>query len=1024
MTLEDFFTLTEMRDGLTVPSRVEELVSVMQKEKDYVLKNAGDAIRQWAAVASTIAATESKECLDLFVQLDGVSFIDRWLKDAEKFENDSSDSLVEESMTVLLHAIKKLDLDTGRSISSGIWITIKNLLGHRSEKVQDSARALFESWKHSEDGDNRCQEIGSAMSCDNGTEEVGNPVRESGQSACSDVNVALSNERGDAEDLATEPAGHENFPSRSPNCLQRQKVEDDQIQTHVSQLSPQKISKDADVKDRSVGPLASSPTSGPIPETNEVVKESSTCPVEGTPSLEISGHSVPQEESGGRIRKPDTGRLYEIAKQEDKLNFSHEKLVMAEKSPFNAFELTAVPLDLDTATANAQVAGSKVSAGDDINSNSFRVGKAALGPRRTVSEVKNEKDDKGILGQCNTVLKTVEDSACSSANVQKSSVVECSTGKPDVLDIAFLRREDRGAAKEDEEHSSDDGENVAAASNSYRLGMEVRGPSVAERKRSRIELEYGIVDAIEVARQVAQEVEREMNLERDSEVGIRQRGSPEPINAKQDVLAIVPSVERAREQNDTSDASSEGEGSLINPENMNTEQDGSMHEMESSQVTEATQEPEDKMEKGMCAFDLNQEVSSDDVDCTANAVSTPVSVVSASKPAASAAGLPPAPLQFEGSLGWKNSPRSAFRPASPRRSTVAEKTVPGEESHDSKQRHTCLDIDLNVAEGGDDKAADLMPGIQIPVSSSLRSGESSVEVSSKRSERFKLDLNRIGDDGEPSISDFRGERQLLNLRNGQRSPSPASSSSTMRNFDLNDRPLFHNDFSDQGPYGGRSSQNVTSYGKPKSEPVISLFGAKVEVDKKDHVPQSLSLLNGKGLESAADAGVPRGAGFWEMGPTISYPPPWAYNGLNTGPAVSLSSTMYRPGYMVDPRVNPFVPQAIGSVSPVLSSFPQPPFMMTSAPLGLNGPGPSRAQFDPSRAQFDLNSGFTIDGVNREQPAVLRQFLVPDQGRSMEEHMRVSLQPSSSSGLGGKRKEPEGGWESYPIGFRQQQPPWK
>lgn len=492
-------------------------------------------------------------------------------------------------------------------------------------------------------------------------------------------------------------------------------------------------------------------------------------------------------------------------------------------------------------------------------------------------------------------------------------------------------------------------------------------------------------------------------------------------------MAIVPSVERPREQNDASEASSEGEGSLINPENLNTEQDGSMHEMESSQVTEATQEPEDKMEKGMCAFDLNQEVSSDDVDCTANAVSTPVSVVSASKPTATASGLPVTPLQFEGSLGWKNSARSAFRPASPRRSTVPDKTVPGEESHDSKQRHTCLDIDLNVAEGGDDKAADLMPGIQIPVSSSLRSGESSVEVSSKRSERFKLDLNRIGDD-EPSISDFRVERQLLNLRNGQRSPSPASSSSTMRNFDLNDRPLFHNDFSDQGPYGGRSSQNATSYGKPKSEPVISLFGAKVEVDKKDHVPQSLSLLNGKALESAADAGVARPGSFWGMGPAISYPHAWAYNGLSTGPAVSLPPTMYRPGgsmpYMVDSRMTPFVPQAIGSVSTVLSPLPQVPFMMnmTSAPLGLNGPGPSRAQFDPSRAQFDLNSGFTIDGVNREQPAVLRQFLVPDQGRSMDEHLRVSLQPSSSSGLGGKRKEPEGGRDTY--GFRQQQPPWK
>ena len=71
MTLEDFFTLTEMKDGLTAPSRVQELVSVMQKEKDSEVKNAADATRQWASVASTIAATENKDCLDLFIQLDG-----------------------------------------------------------------------------------------------------------------------------------------------------------------------------------------------------------------------------------------------------------------------------------------------------------------------------------------------------------------------------------------------------------------------------------------------------------------------------------------------------------------------------------------------------------------------------------------------------------------------------------------------------------------------------------------------------------------------------------------------------------------------------------------------------------------------------------------------------------------------------------------------------------------------------------------------------------------------------------------
>lgn len=92
MTLEDFFTLTEMKDGLTALGRVKELVNVMQKEKDCIVKNVGDATRQWSTVASTIAATEDKDCLDLFVQLEGLWFIDRWLKDAQKFGNDTGES--------------------------------------------------------------------------------------------------------------------------------------------------------------------------------------------------------------------------------------------------------------------------------------------------------------------------------------------------------------------------------------------------------------------------------------------------------------------------------------------------------------------------------------------------------------------------------------------------------------------------------------------------------------------------------------------------------------------------------------------------------------------------------------------------------------------------------------------------------------------------------------------------------------------------------------------------------------------
>ncbi|KAL2895451.1 hypothetical protein RDABS01_011360 [Bienertia sinuspersici] len=69
MTLEDFFTLTEMKDGFTAPARVEELITVMQKEK--IL----------------------------------------WLKDAQTFPDEASDCFVEEAISALLQAVEKLQVD-------------------------------------------------------------------------------------------------------------------------------------------------------------------------------------------------------------------------------------------------------------------------------------------------------------------------------------------------------------------------------------------------------------------------------------------------------------------------------------------------------------------------------------------------------------------------------------------------------------------------------------------------------------------------------------------------------------------------------------------------------------------------------------------------------------------------------------------------------------------------------------------------------------------------------------------------
>ncbi|VFQ62464.1 unnamed protein product [Cuscuta campestris] len=152
MTLEDFFTLTEINNGLETPLRIQELVAVIQKEKD-VNGSIADATKQWSAVASTIAATDNKDCLQLFTQLDGLNFLDNWLTKAQFFHDSSDDNYsIEESITVLLRAVEKL-LHVGNEelASSGIRVSVQKLIGHTSSKVQEMAKALIDRWKKGEE---------------------------------------------------------------------------------------------------------------------------------------------------------------------------------------------------------------------------------------------------------------------------------------------------------------------------------------------------------------------------------------------------------------------------------------------------------------------------------------------------------------------------------------------------------------------------------------------------------------------------------------------------------------------------------------------------------------------------------------------------------------------------------------------------------------------------------------------------------------------------------------------------------
>ncbi|KAK9164507.1 hypothetical protein Syun_005409 [Stephania yunnanensis] len=567
--------------------------------------------------------------------------------------------------------------------------------------------------------------------------------------------------------------------------------------------------------------------------------------------------------------------------------------------------------------------------------------------------------------------------------------------------------------------------------------------------RPDMEFDYGVDDALEVARQVAKEVEQEVvdyreqfcsSSEKISEAGVLQPSSPDSINGNSINDADLQHLSRAQsetsnQQNLTGEGfSASGEHDLIDIPKSDKAED-SMPETDSSLVTEALQMPE----KGLCDLDLNKEICSEEMDPPRSSNTAPITIVSASK--ALAPSLPAVPLHFGGELGWKGSAAtSAFRPASPRTTVDGEKTVSvdgsshiskqrllektpsvDETSQSSKKRKALLDFDLNVAEGNNDIGADLPQAKQIAFSSELASRESSIEVNSRRAERLKFDLNRVDDHEDAPTSDWRTEARFQqHHQNGSASPASSSSSRqpSIRNINLNDNPSCFDDPSDRpSALAGYSLMDPNSSGVIKrDDPIISIMGTRVEINRKDFAPQTRSFLpNGRASEFPFSS-KPSG-GVATQSP-VAYAQGHAFSGFNLTPGscMSMPPTIFGLGSgpcVVDSRGTPVLPQLMGAPVDVPPSFPRQHFLMSmpNSQVNLNRVGIA----EPS---LDLNSGFSVMDPESRERGGFRQLFTPGQSISIEGPGGSASQPLNL-GVGVKRKEPEGGLELFNVGYKHQ-----
>lgn len=143
MIVEDFFTLTKMKDRLATLARVEELVLMMEKQKDSVVGNATDVARQWSIIARILTITSGENYLDYFIQLKGLCFLNQWLLKAQKHTSDIGDNVMDELVNDLLASPERFLVDLDNSSAFGIGATVEQLLEHKKLVIRERARSLI-----------------------------------------------------------------------------------------------------------------------------------------------------------------------------------------------------------------------------------------------------------------------------------------------------------------------------------------------------------------------------------------------------------------------------------------------------------------------------------------------------------------------------------------------------------------------------------------------------------------------------------------------------------------------------------------------------------------------------------------------------------------------------------------------------------------------------------------------------------------------------------------------------------------
>ncbi|KAG8075231.1 hypothetical protein GUJ93_ZPchr0006g45865 [Zizania palustris] len=904
--LEDFFTLTEMKDGISTMARIGELVSEIKKLKDVEL-NTSDLIRQCVTTANTLASTKNEECLQHFVQLNGVGFLNQWLQDAQNCGEDINNA-AEDLIVAVLTALECLPVDNTQLTSCGVLRTIEHLVVYGNTKINKKAGMLWIKWS-------------SLPTCSSDVHNMDSKEHDTDQLKLPESRLESENDRYNG---ANEAANAEN--KSKPEVMT---CSSDPFPKHPHTNDNRDMVKQSPV----LSPPNSSGANAILGDANPSV-----------PSL--ASHSG-LENIPGTQESSATNDVKSGAAQVTPLDVSSVAKSSVTNEPENPF------------------VSNKLDAEDQNISTSLDIKK---GESFSADIPHSDKNTVEALSHLANVSPALQDSS-----------------------------DDESTGKEEGPTSSSD-TNVKGAVNELRLKrcMKSFGDSskaadkklTAEKGDTTSPLtEYDDTDALEVARLVAIEVEREVIDYRGPFCGspdINSRRSDSP-----DLEAHRQPDHSMDEPNDDNKSSTTGvdSGSLTS-----MKEDGSGITDDSGTFSRKHMR---SMELG--GIDLNENQCTEEIDCHTKStlsnsinLSTPIAVA-----ASRASSVFPARLHFEGELGWKGSAAtSAFRPASPWRTPDGDKSV----SACSHKTVNAL-FDLNISESDNAAAGEPPSAAILPLASDHVPKDTSVNVGMSRN--LELDLN-CPCDGEEAAITTSNVPSFWNREQFTGDWSHPSSSSlrqpAVRNFDLNDNMPTMDGFS----RGVDGSSAKTSGRDVSDNSALTILGKRIVVGQKEHSHQNQHHFFGPSAESIDPAR--------SMQSYAHVPPDYSVVSYPSHSPVSFPPPFYAPGsvpYMVDAKGAPVMPPLPGLSVPTLPGLgvgtSHPYFSSRAIP-------PSSSELSYSHPSMDLNYGRSYEGARREGG---NYWPVSFQGQTMFVDERMgNMSQGGSSGVVLKRKEPDSGWDLY------------